>query len=98
MSTDSSKGGASLDFKIIARIIRLARPHGWLLVFAVLLTMLLTILAPLRPMLVQYTIDEHIASKNSEGILLFTFYLLLHIIVHSLTLFGHTYITNLLGQ
>jgi len=98
MSTESSKGGASLDFKIIARIIRLARPHGWLLLFAVLLTLLLTILAPLRPMLVQYTIDEHIASKNSEGILLFTLYLLLHIIFHSLTLFGHTYVTNLLGQ
>lgn len=98
MSSESKKGGASLDFKIIARIIRLSKPHRKLLWMAIGLTLLLTILAPIRPMLVQYTLDTHVASKNSEGILLFSMYILVHLIIHSTSIFAHTYVTNLLGQ
>ncbi|MGB1038596.1 MAG: ABC transporter ATP-binding protein [Bacteroidia bacterium] len=98
MSSESKKGGASLDFKIIARIIKLSKPHRKLLWTAIFLTFLLTILAPIRPMLVQYTLDTHVASKNSEGILLFSIYILVHLILHSTSIFAHTYVTNLLGQ
>ena len=98
MSSESKKGGASLDFKIIARIIKLSKPYRKLLWGAIGLTILLTLLAPIRPMLVQYTIDYQIAGNNKEGILLFTIYIFLHILIHSATLFFHTYITNLLGQ
>ncbi len=98
MSSESKKGGASLDLKIIARIIRLAKPHRRLLLMAIFLTVMLTILAPLRPYLVQFTIDNFIAGGDPEGIRLFSFFIFLHIILHSITLFAHTYITNLLGQ
>ena len=98
MSSESKKGGASLDLKIIARIIRLAKPHRRLLLMAIFLTVMLTILAPLRPYLVQFTIDNFIAGGDPEGIRLFSFFIFLHIILHSMTLFAHTYITNLLGQ
>jgi len=98
MNSESKKGGASLDLKIIARIIRLAKPHRRLLLMAIFLTVMLTILAPLRPYLVQFTIDNFIAGGDPEGIRLFSFFIFLHIILHSMTLFAHTYITNLLGQ
>ena len=98
MNSESKKGGASLDLKIIARIIRLAKPHRRLLLMAIFLTVMLTILAPLRPYLVQFTIDNFIAGGDPEGIRLFSFFIFLHIILHSITLFAHTYITNLLGQ
>ncbi len=98
MSSESNKGGASIDFQIIGRIIRLSKPYSKLLWAAILLTLLLTLLAPIRPMLVQYAIDNHIAEKNVHGIWLFTIYIFIHILLHSGTLFAHTYITNLLGQ
>ena len=98
MNSESKKGGASLDLKIIARIIRLAKPHRRLLLMAIFLTVMLTILAPLRPYLVQFTIDNFIAGGDPEGIRLFSFFIFLHIILHCMTLFAHTYITNLLGQ
>ncbi|PCJ66508.1 MAG: antibiotic ABC transporter ATP-binding protein [Bacteroidetes bacterium] len=96
--SSESKTGAALDFKIIARIIKLAKPYRRLLWSAVGLTLILTILAPIRPLLVKYTIDNYIAGKDSNGILTFTIYILIHILVHSVVLFVHTYTTNLLGQ
>jgi ATP-binding cassette, subfamily B, multidrug efflux pump len=98
MSSESKKVGAAFDLKLIGRIIKLAKPHRKLLWFAVLFTLLLTALAPIRPMLVQYTLDHFVENKDKAGLQLFSIYILLHIIINSLVLFGHTYITNLLGQ
>jgi ATP-binding cassette subfamily B multidrug efflux pump len=98
MSSESEKVGAAFDLKLIGRIIKLAKPHRKLLWLAVLFTLLLTALAPIRPMLVQYTLDHFVENKDKAGIQLFSIYILLHIILNSLVLFGHTYITNLLGQ
>ena len=98
MSSKSKKVGAAFDLELIVRIIKLAKPHRKLLWLAVLFTLLLTALAPIRPMLVQYTLDHFVENKDKAGIQLFSIYILLHIILNSLVLFGHTYITNLLGQ
>jgi ATP-binding cassette subfamily B multidrug efflux pump len=98
MSTVSKKGGAAFDFKLIARIIKLAKPHSKLLWLSVLFTAMLTALAPIRPWLVQYTLDHYIAHKDLAGLRMFSIYILIHIIINSLVLFAHTYVTNLLGQ
>ncbi|MFY9282165.1 MAG: ABC transporter ATP-binding protein [Bacteroidia bacterium] len=98
MSSKSKKVGAAFDFELIVRIIKLAKPHRKLLWLAVLFTLLLTALAPIRPMLVQYTLDHFVENKDKAGVQLFSIYILLHIILNSLVLFGHTYVTNLLGQ
>ena len=98
MSSKSKKVGAAFDLELIVRVIKLAKPHRKLLWLAVLFTLLLTALAPIRPMLVQYTLDHFVENKDKAGIQLFSIYILLHIILNSLVLFGHTYVTNLLGQ
>jgi len=98
MSSKSKKVGAAFDLELIVRIIKLAKPHRKLLWLAVMFTLLLTALAPIRPMLVQYTLDHFVENKDKAGIQLFSIYILLHIILNSLVLFGHTYVTNLLGQ
>jgi ATP-binding cassette subfamily B multidrug efflux pump len=98
MSSKSKKVGAAFDLELIVRIIKLAKPHRKLLWLAVLFTLLLTALAPIRPMLVQYTLDHFVENKDKAGVQLFSIYILLHIILNSLVLFGHTYVTNLLGQ
>lgn len=98
MSTGSKKEGAAFDFHLIGRIIRLARPHRKLLIAAIVFVLLLTVLAPMRPYLVQLTIDQAIAEGDTEAIRFFCMLILGHLIVQSLVIFGHTYITNLLGQ
>lgn len=98
MSTEDKKQGAAFDFKLIARIIRLARPYKKYFSIGIILTIILTALSPIRPLLVQYTIDNQIANKDTEGIFVFSMLILLHIILQSSVMFFHNYITNLLGQ
>jgi ATP-binding cassette subfamily B protein len=63
-----------------------------------LFTILDTILAPIRPLLVQYTLDYPIANKDVEGITIFSSFILIQLILNSIVVFGNTYISNLLGQ
>ncbi len=98
MSTENKKQGAAFDFKLIARIIRLARPYKKYFTIGIILTVILTALSPIRPLLVQYTIDTHIANKDTNGIFVFSMLILLHIILQSGVMFFHNYVTNLLGQ
>ncbi|MCH1472524.1 MAG: ABC transporter ATP-binding protein/permease [Bacteroidia bacterium] len=57
-----------------------------------------TLLAPVRPMLVQHTLDYPIADKDVEGITTFSIFILIHLIFNSVVIFGNTYVSNLLGQ
>ena len=95
---EKTKTGNAFDLHLIARIVRLAKPYRALLFLAIALTLVLTLLAPLRPLLVQRTIDIHITNKDADGVLLFSLLILAHIVFQTLVLFVHTYITNLLGQ
>ncbi len=95
---EQKQGGAAFDARLIARIIKLAKPYRLHLSIAIFLTLILTLLAPLRPVLVQRTIDLHIANKDVDGLVLYSGFILAHIVLQTLVMFLHTYITNLLGQ
>lgn len=98
MSTKSKKTSFLVDFHLILRIIKLAKPHKSKAYIALLFTILATILAPIRPLLVQYTLDYPIANKDFEGITIFSSFILIQLILNSIVVFGNTYISNLLGQ
>ncbi len=98
MSTKSKKTSFLVDFHLILRIIKLAKPHKSIAYIALLFTILATILAPIRPLLVQYTLDYPIANKDFEGITIFSSFILIQLILNSIVVFGNTYISNLLGQ
>lgn len=98
MSTKSKKTSFLVDFHLILRIIKLAKPHESTAYIALLFTILATILAPIRPLLVQYTLDYPIANKDVEGITIFSSFILIQLILNSIVVFGNTYISNLLGQ
>ena len=98
MSTKSKKTSFLVDFHLILRIIKLAKPHKSTAYIALLFTILATILAPIRPLLVQYTLDYPIANKDIEGITIFSSFILIQLILNSIVVFGNTYISNLLGQ
>ena len=98
MNIKSKKTSFLVDFHLIVRIIKLAKPHKSIAFFAFLLTILATLLAPVRPMLVQHTLDYPIADKDVEGITTFSIFILIHLIFNSVVIFGNTYVSNLLGQ
>ena len=93
-----SNNSISFDFHLILRIIKLAKPHQTIALLALVLTVIATILAPVRPLLVQYTLDQPIANKDIEGITTFSIFIFVHLLLNSIVIFGNTYVSNLLGQ
>jgi ATP-binding cassette subfamily B protein len=98
MNTKSNTSSVLFDFHLILRIIKLAKPHKAIAFFALFLTVVATILAPIRPLLVQYTLDQPIANKDVDGITTFSLYIFIHLLLNSIVIFGNTYVSNLLGQ
>lgn len=86
------------DLKLIGRIVRLSYPYKSQLVFATLLTLVLTGIAPLRPILVRMAIDGPISVRDMGGVTMFSLLILAHILVQTLFMFLHSYVTSLLGQ
>ncbi len=96
--SSKSNNSISFDFHLILRIIKLAKPHQTIALLALVLTVIATILAPVRPLLVQYTLDQPIANKDIEGITTFSIFIFVHLLLNSIVIFGNTYVSNLLGQ
>ena len=96
--SSKSNNSISFDFHLILRIIKLAKPHQTIAILALVLTVIATILAPIRPLLVQYTLDQPIANKDIEGITTFSIFIFVHLLLNSIVIFGNTYVSNLLGQ
>ena len=96
--SSKSNNSISFDFHLILRIIKLAKPHQAIALLALVLTLIATILAPIRPLLVQYTLDQPIANKDIEGITTFSIFIFIHLLLNSIVIFGNTYVSNLLGQ
>ena len=96
--SSKSNNSISFDFHLILRIIKLAKPHQAIALLALVLTLIATILAPIRPLLVQYTLDQPIANKDIEGITTFSIFIFVHLLLNSIVIFGNTYVSNLLGQ
>jgi ATP-binding cassette, subfamily B, multidrug efflux pump len=63
-----------------------------------MLTILLAIIAPLRPYLIQYTIDEHVLNSDSKGLLFYICLLLALLIVQTIIQYYHSYLSNFIGQ
>lgn len=64
----------------------------------IVLTLLLGLLTPLRPILIQYTIDNDVAFGDYAGMVNIMIILLVLLVVHSLVQYAHTYISGWLGQ
>jgi ATP-binding cassette subfamily B protein len=64
----------------------------------IVLTVLLGVLTPTRPILIQYTIDNDVAFGDYAGMVNVMILLLGLLIFHSVTQYAHTYYSGLLGQ
>jgi ATP-binding cassette subfamily B protein len=60
--------------------------------------MLLAVLAPLRPWLIQYTLDKYIILNNSSGLLNMSLLMVGLLLIQTGVQYYHTFFTNVLGQ
>lgn len=87
-------GGLSL----LKRIFSYTRPYRGRLWISILLAIVLAILAPARPYLIQLSVDHYIANKLLQGLITVTVIQLGILLVESALRFVFMYTTNWLGQ
>lgn len=87
-----------VKYSVFLRVFKLINPYKGYFTLAVFLAIILAILTPLRPYLIQQTIDEYILKNNNTGLQLMVLLLFILLFVDFVlqVLFG--YLTNWLGQ
>jgi len=98
MKNKDSVSGKAFDTKLFLRLMQYAKPYKSAFRLGLFLTIVLALLAPLRPILIQHTVDNTILTPDSDGLLNMTLLILGLLILESLIQFYNTYLTNWMGQ
>lgn len=94
----STVTGKAFDMSLFNRILRYVRPYKTKFVFTGLLTVLLALLSPLRPWLIQYAVDHYITKPNKALLLNMTILLISLLVLEAIVQFFQTYMANWVGQ
>lgn len=93
-----SVSGNVFDVALLKRVFRYVSPYRGTFYGTALLVVLLAILAPIRPYLVQYTVDHFILTPNEAMLYNATILLVVLLILEAGLQFAQTYLANWLGQ
>ena len=86
------------DFDLLRRVFRFAAPYKKKFYLSVAIAIFLSIITPVRPLLIQITVDKYIAHSLSDMVILITIVQVGIIIVETAMRFYFSYITSWLGQ
>ena len=90
--------GDVFNVSLLKRVFQYVRPYRGIFIWSVILTILLAVLAPVRPFLIKYTLDNYILTGQYSGLLTLTLVMLILLFLQSLVQYSHTLLTNTLGQ
>jgi ATP-binding cassette, subfamily B, multidrug efflux pump len=90
--------GNIIDWSVLRRLMKFVMPYKGRFVSVVLLTVALGVLAPTRPILIQYTLDNHVANGLFQPMVGVMILLLALMIVQAIAQYVHTYLSGWLGQ
>jgi len=86
------------DFTLLWRIIRLAAPYKKFFWVAVVSTILVAVVTPIRPYLIQIALDKYVANGDEIGLINITILILSILIGQTLLQFWNSYVTGWIGQ
>lgn len=98
MEKEKVSSGNIIDWSVLTRLMRFVSPYRGRFIAVVILTVVLGVLTPTRPYLVQYTLDNDVAQGDYAGMLNMMIVLLMILVVHSIAQYAHTYLSGWLGQ
>ncbi len=98
MEKEKVSSGNIIDWSVLKRLMKFVTPYHSSFYSLIFLTILLGVLTPLRPILIQYTIDHDVSYGDYSGMVNIIILLMVLLIVHSIAQYGHTYISGWLGQ
>ena len=98
MEKEKVSSGNIIDFHVLKRIMKLVMPYRGRFIAVVFLTVALGFLTPLRPKLIQYTLDNDVAYGNYRGMFNTVLLLLALLLVQSIVQYYHTFLSGRIGQ
>ncbi|WP_419802643.1 ABC transporter ATP-binding protein [Mucilaginibacter sp.] len=90
--------GKAFDTKLLGRVLQYVRPYRRQFLWAAFLTVLMAALSPIRPYLIQVTVDKYILTSNFNGLLYMSLLMFGLLVFQSGVQYFQTYLTNALGQ
>ncbi len=94
----TSVSGKAFDIPILKRVFTLVKPYPRVFFLSCVLTISAAFLSPLRPYLVQLTLDKYVALGDYSGLQRMMLILLGLLLTQAAVQYYQTYLTNLLGQ
>jgi len=90
--------GKVFDLSLLKRVMVYSYPYKKTFAFTSLLTLLLALLAPARPLIIQYMLDNTILAPNKALLINLTILMVGLLILETIVQFYQTYLANWLGQ
>ncbi len=98
MEKEQISSGNIIDFKVLGRILQFVKPYKGRFYLLIVLTVFLGLLTPIRPLLIQYTLDNDVANGDYWGMVKIMVLILGLLVMHSGIQYVHTYISGRIGQ
>ena len=98
MEKEQKISGKILDVQILKRLFVFAQPYIKQFYLVTFLTIALALLTPLRPKLIQMTIDDHVAYNDYQGLVKWIIVLIILLVVQAVVQYYHTFLSSWLGQ
>lgn len=95
---DSPRRKKILDLSVLRKVFAFAMPYKRKVYISIILSLVLAIISPLRPYLIQYTVNHFIADHNTYWLILITIIQIGMLLVETLLRFYFGFITSWLGQ
>ncbi len=90
--------GNILDLAVLKRLFTFVKPYIKQFYFLVALTVSLAVIIPLRPKLIQLTIDNELATGDYQGLVTMIIILISLLVLQAIVQYLHTYFSGWLGQ
>jgi ATP-binding cassette subfamily B protein len=87
-----------LDLSVLKRVFSYALPYKNKLYLSIFLSIVLAVISPLRPYLIQYTVNHFIADKNMYWLVMITVIQIGMLLLETILRFYFGFITSWLGQ
>src|SRR5665647_3649876 len=87
-----------LDFSILRRVFAFTKPYKKKLYLSIFLSILLAVVSPLRPFLIQYTVNVFIKDRNTYWLILITVIQIGILLIETGMRFYFAFLTSWLGQ
>ncbi|RPD38768.1 ABC transporter ATP-binding protein [Chitinophaga barathri] len=95
---NNGKAKRVFDFSLLNRVFSFAAPYKRYFYVSMFLTVMLALLSPVRPYLIQLTVDKYITNQWTQMLVIVSIIQIVMLLIETAVRFFFSYITNWLGQ